>query len=401
MTGYTSLTALRQLWNFISGPSIKFDLGERHQPSGYDDRYHYASTSIESYLASARQQVAAARTDLNGAQDDWVIEGNSPFVLQPGSSTQRAILMVHGLTDCPYGVRDLARFFQKQGFYVLAMQLPGHGTRPGDLLDIRWQDWARAHQHQFELLKSRFKQVYALGFSAGAALSIHQSVLNPDIDGLFLFSPAIRVSPLARLAGVFARAGRQSRRMAWFDVQPDTDCFKYESLTNRGIAEAYAMTRSTQRLSELSEHRMPVFVAVSEHDATLDSQATLDWFEQLAGPRRLLYYTTGTAPLPDYSRRVTSVLPDQKIQSFSHTSIIQSPDNPHYGRHGSQRVCTHYYRADPLKYARCRAGEEDCLGEMFQEAADCQVVRRLTYNPLYDELLAEISQFINQHLDCP
>ena len=67
--------------------------------------------------------------------------------------------MVHGLTDAPYAVRDLAQFFQQQGFYVLAMQLPGHGTRPGDLLDIRWQDWLRAHQQQLELLKSQFEQV--------------------------------------------------------------------------------------------------------------------------------------------------------------------------------------------------------------------------------------------------
>lgn len=304
--------------------------------------------------------------------------------------------MVHGLTDAPYAVRDLAQFFQGQGFYVLAMQLPGHGTRPGDLLDIRWQDWLRAHQQQLELLKSRFEQVYALGFSAGAALSIYQSMLNPEIQGLFLFSPAIRVSPLAGLAGAFARAGKQSSRMAWFTVQPDTDCFKYESLTNRGIAEAYALIRATQRLGDLCERRVPVFVAVSEQDAALDSRATLDWFDNLIGPRRLLYYTTGSAQLPDYAKRVPSAFPDQHIRSFSHTSIIHSPDNPHYGRRGSQRTCTHYYRANPIKYARCRAGEEDCLGEMFRETADCQVVRRLTYNPLYEELLDEISRFLDQ-----
>lgn len=340
--------------------------------------------------------MARARTDLNGKQDAWIIEGNSPFALEPASPAGRAILMVHGLTDAPYAMRDLAQFFQRQGFYVLVMQLPGHGTRPGDLLNIHWQDWLRAHQQQLELLQSRFQQVYALGFSAGATLSIYQSMLNPEIQGLFLFSPAIRVSPLARLAGRFANMGERSQRLAWFDVQPDTDCFKYESLTNRGIAEAYAMTRARRLLDGLCERRVPVFVAASEQDATLNSQATLDWFGSLIGPRRLLYYTAGSPQLPDYAKRAPSAFPDQHIQSFSHTSIIQSPGNPHYGSRGSQRVCAHYYRTDPIKYARCRAGEEDCLGEIFSETADCQVIRRLTYNPLYEGLLDEISRFLNQ-----
>ena len=391
------MSAFRQLWNFISGPSIANQLGERHQPSGCDDSYHYDSESIDAYLAAARQQVSCGRTDLDGKQDAWILEGNSPFVMMPSEPARRAILMVHGLTDSPFAMRDLAQHFQAQGFYVLAMQLPGHGTRPGDLLDFSWQDALHAHQRLLELLQARFQHVYALGFSAGATLSIYQSMLNPAIQGLFLFSPAIKVSPLAALADTFHLSGKRWQRMAWFDVQPDTDCFKYESLTNRAIAEVHAMTRALQRVGNLCERRIPVFVAASEQDATLDTQAILDWFANLIGPRRLLYYTTGTPRLPDYAQRVPAAFPDQHIRSFSHTSIIQSPANPHYGRRGSQRSCAHYYRTDPLKYARCRAGEEDCLGEMFDESADCRVIRRLTYNPLYEELLDEINGFLTHH----
>ena len=391
------MSAFRHLWKFISGPSIANQLGERHQPSGCDDSFHYASESIEAYLAAARQQVSCGRTDLDGNQDAWILEGNSPFVLVPSAPARRAILMVHGLTDSPFAVRDLAKVFQARGFYVLAMLLPGHGTRPGDLLDFSWQNALHAHQQLLDLLAARFEEVYAMGFSAGATLSIYQSMLNPLIQGLFLFSPAIRVSPLAGLAGSFGLTGKRWPRMAWFDVQPDTDSFKYESLTNRAIAEVHAMTRAVQRVGSLCERRIPVFVAASEKDATLDSQATLDWFSGLIGPRKLLYYTNGTPQLPDFAQRVAAGSPDQHIRSFSHTSIIQSPDNPHYGRRGSQRSCAHYYRSDPIKYARCRAGEEDCLGEMFDESADCQVIRRLTYNPLYAGLLDEINGFLRHH----
>lgn len=302
--------------------------------------------------------------------------------------------MVHGLSDSPFALRDLAGFFQRQGFFVLGMQLPGHGTRPGDLLETRWQDWVRAQQHLLSMLFERFEQVYACGFSAGATLSIYQSLMEPRLRGLFLFAPALGLSTAARLSLPLASLGKRWRPAAWFDVQPDSDCFKYESLTQRAIAEVCRLLDALHALSRISERSLPVFVAASEQDATLNAAATLDWFERQPGPRRMLYYTTGQPRVPEFVRRVASRLPDQRIRSFSHTSLIQSPANPHYGARGSQRVCVHYYRVDPARYARCKAGEEDCLGEMFDESADCRTIRRLTYNPLFEELLDELGAFI-------
>ncbi len=302
--------------------------------------------------------------------------------------------MVHGLTDSPFALRDMAKFFHQMGFYVLAMQLPGHGTRPGDLLDMRWRDWVRAHQHLLELLRREADNIYAFGFSAGAALSIYQSLLNPVIRGLFLFSPALGVAPLAGLSVPLSRLGRRWRRLAWFDVQPDTDCFKYESLANRAIAEVYAMIRMVRQLGMINERKMPIFAACSERDATLDSRATLDWFGRQPGARKLLYYTTGHPAVPANVKCVPARFPDRHIQSFAHTSLTQSPANPHYGANGSHRTCNHYFRLDPSKYERCKAGQEDCLGEIFDDSDDCPVIRRLTYNPLYEEMLGELREFM-------
>lgn len=303
--------------------------------------------------------------------------------------------MAHGLTDSPFAMRDMAEFFRRRGFHVLAMLLPGHGTRPGDLLHVSWRDWVRAHRHLTDLLAQRFDSIYVFGFSAGATLSIHQALLNPLIQGQFLFAPALGVSSSARLASPLAGLGRRWRRMAWFDVQPDTDCFKYESLPYHGIAEACAMIRVVRQMSRIDERPVPLFVATSERDATLKSAATLTWFARQSATRRMLYYTTGRPRVPAFVKCVRSSLPDQRIKSFSHTSLIQSPSNPHYGARGSYRFCTHYYRPDRCKYQRCKAGEEDCLGEMFDESSDCQVIRRLTYNPLFGEMLAELGAFID------
>ena len=388
------MARLRNLWHSIFSVA---DLAARHRCSGQNSAYLSDARSVEEYLAEWRGKVAAARTDLDGPGAQRIIEGNSPFVLKPDTPgrAQRGILMVHGLSDSAFLVREIGEFFRQQGFYVFAMLLPGHGTRPGDLLEIRWQDWLQAHQHALDLLSEEVDDIYLLGFSAGAALNIYQALHHSTIKALFLFSPALRVRRLAALACPLSRLGRVWERFNWLDLQPDDDHFKYESLSNQAICEAYRLVKALRRLRARNRLQTPVFVAASDTDVTVDSRAVLQWFGGLGGiPKRMLYYSDAARPVPAQVKVVPCRLPQHKIKSFSHTALLQSPGNPHYGAEGSYRFCTHYYFLDQCKYRRCKAGEEDCLGEMFHESPDCQVVRRLTWNPFYDDMLEEIRSFL-------
>ncbi len=390
---------MRHLWKFLKALPVGHELSERHRSSDAGGFPAQNAASIEEYLALCRRRVEAGRTDIDTPQRDWIVEGNSPFALVPENPGQRrrAILMVHGLSDAPFLVRDIGHFFQQQGFYALAMQLPGHGTRPGDLLRVRWQDWAREHRHLLDLLQTGYDEIYLLGFSTGATLSIYQALLHHGIKGLFLFSPALRVSRFARLSCPLSRMGAWWHRLAWFDPQPDTDCFKYESLANRGICEAYKMLRAVERPNSLSDRAIPVFVAASENDATIDSRAILEWFSRQKGkPRRMLYYSTRRPEVPQQVKLVDAQLPHLNIKSYAHTALLQSPSNPHYGVDGSYHACAHYYHSDRPKYRACKAGREDCLGEMFDESPRCRIIRRLTYNPLFDDMLGEISAFLDE-----
>jgi len=393
---------MSQLWKFLSSLRLGRELSEpgeldeRHRPSASSGRGKKAG-SIAEYLDDCRRKVEAARTGLDDSERAWVIDGNSPFMLRPDSEgrVKRGILMVHGLTDSPYMMRDIARFFQQQGFLVLAMQLPGHGTRPGDLLDACWQDWVDEHQHLLDLLGAEVDDIYMLGFSIGATLNLYQSVRNKNIKGQFLFAPAVRVPAVAQLTCSFTWLGKWWKRLAWFDLQPDTDVFKYESIANRAICEVHRVIMALNRVSTLVERPIPLFVVASENDATVDSGAILHWFAQQKGvPRRMLYYSTGDPLVPPDVKTIAARFPDQNIRSFAHTALLQSPDNPHYGARGSYRFCTHYYRLDRKKYERCKNDQESCLGEMFDETEDCPVIRRLTYNPLFEDMLADIREFL-------
>ena len=53
-------------------------------------------------------------------------------------------LLVHGMSDSPYSMRALARVCEREGFYALALRMPGHGTVPAGLEKADWGDWAAA-----------------------------------------------------------------------------------------------------------------------------------------------------------------------------------------------------------------------------------------------------------------
>ena len=47
------------------------------------------------------------------------------------------ILLVHGFTGSPISLRPLAELLSQRGFAIELPLLPGHGTRPRDLLPTR------------------------------------------------------------------------------------------------------------------------------------------------------------------------------------------------------------------------------------------------------------------------
>ena len=59
-------------------------------------------------------------------------------------SPRGGVLMLHGLTDSPYTMRSLGTRLADEGFHVVALRLPAHGTAPSALGSFDWQDVSAA-----------------------------------------------------------------------------------------------------------------------------------------------------------------------------------------------------------------------------------------------------------------
>jgi len=191
---------------------------------------------------------------------------NRSYELEPAGEPRGAVLLMHGLTDSPYAMRGIAEVFQSQGFYVVALRLPGHGTVPSGLREVRWQDWYAAVTAAAKYAAARGgsgKPFYVGGFSTGAALATLYAVRSlddaelPKPQGVYLVSPAIGISPFAALTNVisdlaFIPAFEKSR---WIDVLPEYDPYKYNSFPVNAASQIHTLTGVLQDALDDAEQR--------------------------------------------------------------------------------------------------------------------------------------------------
>jgi len=386
-------------------------LEARHHASGLNSRFNGNQLEFADYVLHNRKLIEEVRPDLHSPNQEKIIDGNAPFELRPTGNNskrrtkpyQRGVLLTHGLTDSPYFMRPLGHFFQENGFRVMALLLPGHGTQPGDLLDVRWQEWAKTVAYGADKLAAEVDELYLAGFSAGGVLSVYQALRDKRVRGLFLFSPAFKVSPKAAWAHLHRPFSWLLPTAKWVGIMPDRDSYKYESFPKNAASQMHALTREINEQELLHKLNLPVFTAASADDSTADTSATLNFMMRIphASSKLVLYAADQgqhTLGFPEEKLElVNSVVPEHKILSASHTSIMLPPDDEHYGAEGKYSNCTHYYPSEMEKYNACINHPDEVLqGEITPQNLAAGTLRRLMFNPNFSRLKSSMQQFIEK-----
>lgn len=356
----------------------------------YDTFAQYLKQT-EQYLAQNRYFV----TEDPAAE----INANLPFELKPETSDRKmprkGILLIHGLGDSPWSFSDIGPALAAQGFLVRTILLPGHGSRPADMIEVSHSDWQALVDKQVALLKADadVDEIYLGGFSTGGNLAYLAADQDSAVQGLMLFSPGFKSDePLARLTPLLAIFKE------WLlTAEPEyvTNYARYSAMPTNGFAQ-YAHTSSAV-LAQLNQHpyEKPVVMVLTEHDSVLDTHEIRALFGQrFTHPdSRLIWFGTEAAQVHGRTRTISGYQPALRISTMSHMGLLFSPDNHYYGIHGSERLCNNG-QSEAGEQA-CREGKEVWYSAWgYQEAG--KIHARLTFNPAFDVMMEDIRQVFSK-----
>lgn len=219
---------------------------------------------------------------------DW----NRSYEMMPDGKPVGAVVLLHGLTDSPYSLRHIAQDYRRRGFVAVGIRLPGHGTVPGGLTRVDWEQWMAATRlavREARRAAGPDVPLQLIGFSNGGALAMKYTLDTLDNSSLakpsrvVLISPMIGVTSFARFAGY---AGWPAifpafAKTAWLNLMPEFNPFKYNSFPVKAARQSYLLTQVLQQ--QISEDAQsgklaqlpPVLAFQSVIDSTVSARAVV------------------------------------------------------------------------------------------------------------------------------
>jgi alpha-beta hydrolase superfamily lysophospholipase len=369
----------------------------------------------------------ATTKDVSEIIGELVPSDGSPTGKDCKGDSKGVVLLLHGLYDSPYVMKDVGRFFNEKCYQSRFLLLPGHGTVPGDLRSLEFTQWADAVEAVVKQTKVEFKEeeIIIAGFSTGAGLALnYASDHRDDVQALFLFAPLVNLS----VKPVFG-AGLIEALGEYVQKSEEMDSFKYESVPAYSVLQANQLAKMVKNKLRKNNLEIPVFIAQAKNDNTLPSEATIDLFNDNAfgADSVFLLYSPVEADGFRFSNcdnieqdvfsntnKVTCNSSftytqdgfEATIDDYSHMSLVLSPTDPHYGINGKYRYCLHYRKGTNLKICRTGLKPDVCYGERdvfrgrhVSEACPVfkSVMIRLTSNPKLQHLKSQLAHFMRKH----
>jgi hypothetical protein len=129
------------------------------------------------------------------------------YLLTHGHATERAIVLLHGMTNCPAQYVQLAPLFFERGYNVLVPRTPRSGLADRDTDDLKHltPEELRAFGDQMvDIARGLGERVTVVGISASAIISGWIAQFRPDVDLAVLIAPALGLPPNWPLLGTRA-----------------------------------------------------------------------------------------------------------------------------------------------------------------------------------------------------
>ena len=203
---------------------------------------------------------------IEGAPQGWMQDWSA---VGSGKNAHIGVLLVHGFTGAPPSMRPWGEFFHSKGYTVRVPLLPGHGTTPEDLNEVKWQEWPDKVSKELRELEKSCDAIFLIGLSMGGGTVLNVAESNNDvIKGMVLVNPWIHLPGITVELSFLASRFRKMRSSVGGDIKrPGISEFGYDATPMRGVYQALKMLRVTRK--NLGTITVPVQLFHSVEDHTL------------------------------------------------------------------------------------------------------------------------------------
>ncbi len=202
------------------------------------------------------------------------------------------VLLLHGFTATTVEVRPLAEHLHSHGFSVYCPLLPGHGTRPEDMIPVRWQDWYDASQKGLEKL-NHIPNVFVAGESMGGLLSLLLCADHPTIKGGILYAPAIKIDGIwrAKWLAPFVKIMPKNYLPDESETEPETDTLPWQGYNVVALAAVVELEKLQKEvLRQIHLVRQPVLIFQGKKDRTINPAGSQLLYEKLPSSNKSLIW---------------------------------------------------------------------------------------------------------------
>ncbi len=230
---------------------------------------------------------AIARIKPLQAQDDQAINPLChTLLLTHDAKVERAIVFLHGFTNCPQQFHSLAQTFFAQGCNVLVPRLPYHGLRnrlSDDIAHLSAAELAAFTDAVLDLAHGLGERVVVVGLSLGGNLALWAAMQRADVDRAVVIAPLLRprnvpepVLPLLLRASVSL-----PNQFIWWDPGHKEKLpgpqHAYPRFSTRALVSVIAFARDVQQRA-LDENALPrarsIVVVINANDPAVDNRPT-------------------------------------------------------------------------------------------------------------------------------
>ena len=194
-----------------------------------------------------------------------IMPGAEPFGFE-STDSETGVLMIHGFTGTPQGLRPWGEHLAARGWTVLCPRLPGHGTSRGDLAKTTADDWIGEAEMALVGLQERCSAVFIAALSMGATIGMDLVSRFPEtVTGMIGVNTAVYTEdPRARFAPILGKLPFSVKGIGSDIADPAQKELCYARVPLKAAAELLDLqNRVKERLKDV---RAPLLLLASRQD---------------------------------------------------------------------------------------------------------------------------------------